>query len=656
MLASALHSSLANGSQRSNLCQSVPIPAGSRRACRGAGGGAWFERVAVMKHTFFRWVISGVLASGALSGVRPAAACGGFFCSQSQPVNQAAERIIFAKNNDGTVTAVIEIQYQGPAKNFSWLLPISSVPKDNQIAVASNVAFQRLQAATNPQYNLTTRVEGQCDEDRSFSPNSGVLSGSAGTGGASAGPQPSATGVTVEAAGIVGAFQWTVISLEASLPNPADSAVKWLREQGYDVPPGAPGLLGPYLADGMYLLALRLVKGADAGSIRPLVLTYQATKPMIPIKLTAVAANENMGVLTWVLGESQAIPQNYYGLELNEARINWFNAASNYNDVVTAAANDAGGQGFVTEYAQPSANLKDVVWSAGEESSWQDFRKQSFIAPNDLFLAARDRFGFMDGFWDVVAKYATSPSGAPTDWLRNCYPCQASLDPAQFLAGIDADVIQPVRLVQQLIDAHPQVTRLYTTLSAAEMTVDPLFAFNADLAPVNNIHTAERIIECAPGFYQNEAPWRIELPKGGVVRGGPAQIGTWPDFISTGPANRRILRQAESGSGKMLEDNTSQIVAAVASYSAALPKPEPRAPVSGGTGGTGGTASMSGGGQPVAAGATTSSGSTGVEDNDSVPSNGCSASGTRGAGGFGLSLFLGLALALRWRRTASEKL
>ena len=29
-------------------------------------------------------------------------------------------------------------------------------------------------------------------------------------------------------------------------------------------------------------------------------------------------------------------------LELNEARINWFNASSNYNSVVTEAANDAG--------------------------------------------------------------------------------------------------------------------------------------------------------------------------------------------------------------------------------------------------------------------------------------------------------------------------
>src|SRR3954462_3619968 len=102
----------------------------------------------------------GALLAGALTPAT-AAACGGFFCDQAQPVNQAAEGIIFAQNDDGTVTAVIQIKYQGPSKNFSWLLPISSVPKsDADIGVASDLAFQRLQGATNPSYSLTTTTEG----------------------------------------------------------------------------------------------------------------------------------------------------------------------------------------------------------------------------------------------------------------------------------------------------------------------------------------------------------------------------------------------------------------------------------------------------------------------------------------------------------------
>ena len=106
---------------------------------------------------------AGAIALTALTvSASPARACGGFFCSQSQPVNQAAERIIFAQNGDGTVTAVIQILYEGPSENFSWLLPIASVPQGDDIAVASDLAFARLQQATNPSYNLTTRIEGEC--------------------------------------------------------------------------------------------------------------------------------------------------------------------------------------------------------------------------------------------------------------------------------------------------------------------------------------------------------------------------------------------------------------------------------------------------------------------------------------------------------------
>ena len=54
----------------------------------------------------------------------PAQACGGLFCSASAPVNQAAERIIFSKNADQTVTAVVQIQYQGPSEEFAWVLPV----------------------------------------------------------------------------------------------------------------------------------------------------------------------------------------------------------------------------------------------------------------------------------------------------------------------------------------------------------------------------------------------------------------------------------------------------------------------------------------------------------------------------------------------------
>ena len=113
---------------------------------------------------------AGLLAACAsLLQPAPAAACGGFFCSQSAPVNQQAERIIFSDNGDGTVAAVIQILYSGPSERFAWVLPVSGAP---DVGVSSNVAFQRLQQQTNPTYQLNRIIEGSCASDFRGGPSS----------------------------------------------------------------------------------------------------------------------------------------------------------------------------------------------------------------------------------------------------------------------------------------------------------------------------------------------------------------------------------------------------------------------------------------------------------------------------------------------------
>jgi len=588
----------------------------------------------------------GALLAGALTPAT-AAACGGFFCDQAQPVNQAAEGIIFAQNDNGTVTAVIQIKYQGPSKNFSWLLPISSVPKsDADIGVASDVAFQRLQAATNPSYTLTTRVEGTCQQGDDGVFGSAGASAASGEGGEGGGA--TAGGVTVEASGVVGAFDWTVLSVDKTLSDPAQVAVTWLAENGYDVPSSAPKLLASYLEQGLYLLALRLTKGASVGSIRPIIINYQGSEPSIPVKLTAVAANDDMGVLTYVLGKSRAIPQNYLSLELNEARINWFNASSNYNSVVIDAANDAGGQGFVTEFSGASSALESQIWTNSDAERWSYYATTP-LTNAKFFNGVTLDFGSYDGFWDATRAAVTPPTGVTFEKLQACPSCYmntVSFNQADYVAALNKNVFQPIQRVQDLITAHPQLTRMYTTLSADEMTLDPLFDFNADLPSVSNVHSAERVIECNPNVTFSQAPWHIELPQGGVLRGSGAQVSTWPMELAQLPPNRRIMRAGLSGPGKVLEDNSGEIKEALAAYNAGLPMPV----AEGGSGGTPDNVAQ-GGTSNSAAGDTSAEGGDHSTPSSSASSDsgGCNIAG----GGDPASAFVAasaLALALLRRR------
>jgi hypothetical protein len=518
------------------------------------------------------------LGAVTLAASQPASACGGFFCSQAQPVNQAAERIIFSDNGDGTLTAIIQIQYEGPSENFSWVLPVSTALEPGQLAVASDLAFTRLQAATNPQFNLTTTVEGTC---RGSGALNAAADGAARPVAETCSDNPllaqcgSAGGVVdVESSGVVGAFEYTVISVEAGVADPAAPARDWLTANGYDVTPEGAALLGPYLADGMHLLALRLTKGSDVGSIRPIQITYPASAPMIPIKLTAVAANQDMGVMTWTLGGSRGVPFNYNALELNEARINWFNAASNYGQVVNEAADAAGGQGFVTEFAGPSAQLADVVWPSSEEADWQGVKGAVYASFNDLFQAVYQRYQGYNGFWDAVRRNVTLPEQVAFEDFKlcpGCYGDDIEFKPTEFLAAIDTEVLEPIRGVQKLIDRAPYATRLYSTLSAAEMTVDPLFVFNADLPDVNNVHSATRVTECNPSVYEYQANWHIEFPQGGVIRGTPEDVGQWPDVVAEQPANYQVLQLARSGEGEVVADNAEAIDGLLANYNESVP-------------------------------------------------------------------------------------
>jgi hypothetical protein len=510
---------------------------------------------------------------------RQAEACGGFFCSQQQPVNQAAERIIFADNGDGTITAVIQIQYQGPSENFSWLLPISTVPEDGDLGVASNLAFSRLQAATNPQYNLNTRVEGTCRSTSAFngavaaSPNAAAPRETCDDNALLAGCEGADNGVTVAASGVVGAFDWTVLSVDPAVADPAVPALTWLTDNGYDVTPEGAALVGPYLAEGMKLLALRLTKGSDTGSIRPIKLTYPAAAPMIPIKLTAVAANRDMGVMTWALSSARAVPFNYNALELNEARINWFNAASNYGDVVNEAANDAGGQGFVTEFAGPSTLLTDVVWTQFEDDNWRAMRAATYSTFEQMFQALYGNYQGFDGFWDAMRRSVELDEGLSFEDFQlcpECYADQVSFSPSELFAAVEADVIEPLRSVQTLLDAAPYTTRLYSTLSAEEMTVDPVFVFNPDLPDVNNIHRTDRVIECDDDVYEWEAPWRIDFPQGTTIRGTARDVGVWPLAVDEQPANFQVLLLANSGQGEVVADNSERISEMLGTYNSSV--------------------------------------------------------------------------------------
>jgi uncharacterized membrane protein YgcG len=602
------------------------------------------------------------LGAGLLAALpaAPAQACGGLFCSAATPVNQAAERIIFAYDKPNKqVTAVVEILYQGPSEKFAWVLPVPGIPK---VGVSTSAVLDRLQAFTNPTYSIQRSWGDQCGGGRG-------TGGSGGSGGFAVpgGPSAPAAGsnmspVSVLAAGTVGPYDYEVIMVNQMNSDPAMVAIEWLTAHGYDVGALGPDVLRPYLRDNLNLLAFKLSKNKMTGSIRPVMLTYNSDHPMIPIRPTAVAANDDMGILVWVLGSGRAVPTNYKTLELNEAVLDWFNPATVYNDVVSAAADEAGGQGFVTEQAQPTAtsNTADSLYQ--ERLQVEQFRNQADArTPADLIVSVIDTFSTfagqsfggpfgsrpsggmrvsLDGVADVLAKHLKLMEAdvtvdqfiaSPRCYLAqfrqpNVFYCEGKPAPAKavditgfnkvaFLTDVEAMIIQPIESTAQLFRTHRYMTRFYTTMSARDMTLDPDFDLNPSLPDVSNQHTlALKYLDSCPGDVSGR--WEATLQSGTVVKG---QDSTWPFNVKDQrmPVNRRVTQLAASGAGMVVKDNTATINSVM----------------------SGGPAPVGGAGGPGAGGSSGQSSSSG----------GCSFGGGAAGGGLGL-LLVGMFVLLNRRR------
>jgi hypothetical protein len=152
------------------------------------------------------------------------------------------------------------------------------------------------------------------------------------------------------------------------------------------------------------------------------------------------------------------------------------------------------------------------------------------------------------------------------------------------------------------------------------------------------VHTATRFIECNPNIDQFEANWRIELPQGGIVRGRPEDVGTWPDAANDQPPNLRVLQLSNVGAGVVLADNRTQIDAQLTQYNDSVM-----------TGAAGAAGSAGVGGSAGAGGSAAAVNSGGARIEDGGCSFGVGLPSSRLVGWGSTALLLGL-IGLRTRR------
>ena len=466
---------------------------------------------------------------------RAARACGGFFCSQV-PVDQTGEQIIFsvAPNH---VTAHIQINYSGSASDFAWVVPVQAKP---EISLGSRSVFQSVGSLTQPQFNLDW---------------AGAGAACAAVPRATAGGSPTADhGVTVIDASEVGPYQ--TVTLES---HDSQQLLTWLDDNGFSQPAEALPLIEHYVQLNMLFVALRLKQSATVGEIQPVVLDMATQDPCVPLILTRIAAQPDMPVQVFVLGAARAVPDNWFQVWPDLARINWLQFGSNYRQVVTDAINQAAGHGFVTEFAGSSALMKEVIWKPGR----YDTTALRTITDPAALLQALLTAGFpRDATMQaLLRKWIPMPASVSDrgiteqQFYNNLGTYRADLDAvgfvldaAGFAAELDERVVMPLRQAQAMFDAQPYLTRMLSTVSPAEMTRDPLFVLNAELPDVSNVHLAKAFGMCqSDGTISNLL---LQLEDGRVLGiDGDVRLysGNTPWPYAAGPAARRVELVGSTG-------------------------------------------------------------------------------------------------------------
>jgi hypothetical protein len=456
-------------------------------------------------------------------------ACGGFFCSTA-PVVQAGEEIVYALEDDGSLTMSVRLAYQGSDPDFAWLLPLPAPP---ELSLGSDALFVQLRAATAPLFLTDVRTDGTCRPEPTCVTREGEVARapvSFGCGSSSA-PSTGWTGDYVDAGqradtgrvsgwdaggrsdGGVDVFSEGTVGPYDTVVLGAANAVEvldWLTAHDYQVPGGSEDTLDAYAARGHVFIALRLSTSATTSQIAPIVMHLPVEAPCLPLRLTAISTVPDLPITAWFLGRARVVPTNYSVVPPQYLDPRFWTESGFYGSETTRRIDALGGQAFTTEYAGATPALPLEVESLSDLAGM----------PTPEIVAALTERGYVrdPAFARIAASYVTVPAGQTLFGYLNCVAVAVddtdvaycgetgSIDAGGLALALEREIAEPRRHAQSMIDAHPYVTRMFTTMSAAEMTLDPEFRADEALGDVAAVNRSTVITRCDSNHYLSEAP------------------------------------------------------------------------------------------------------------------------------------------------------
>jgi hypothetical protein len=297
-------------------------------------------------------VMAAALGLAALAVPTDAVACGGFFCS-TVPVEQNAERILFeldptANGGVGQVTAVVEVTYAGDADDFSWVIPVPSLPENPELDVAPGSIMTLFESATVPQIIPPPVI---CTSPGAFPPARGA--------GGLANESDASFGDDDDGVDVVDLPQVGPYAPQRITSDDPQALIEWLRENGYIITEAMEPIVEDYVKQDFDFLGMKLAPEAGVAQIQPIVIRYPGQEPMVPLALTSVASEPEMAVLVFIASDTRWESGNFANLQVDVEDVQWDprTVTNNYYPLLSWMIDQNDGRAFITEYAGPTSEI-----------------------------------------------------------------------------------------------------------------------------------------------------------------------------------------------------------------------------------------------------------------------------------------------------------
>ncbi|MEH2060423.1 MAG: DUF2330 domain-containing protein [Nostoc sp.] len=260
---------------------------------------------------FFRLLTPLLLAIVAVLCFAPAAwaFCGFYVAKADTKLYNKASQVAIARDGERTVLTMAN-DFQGEVKDFAIVIPVPTVLQKEQVHVTEPKIIERLDAFSAPR--LVEYFDSDpCAPIGNTDWVGAVPAPAAARSEAGSARSDRSLGVTVEARFNVGEYDIVILSAKES-----GGLETWLKRSGYKIPRGAKQLLQPYIRSSMkfFVAKVNLDKFEQSGYqfLRPLQISYQSPKFMLPIRLGMINATTEQDLIVYILSpQGQAEITNY---------------------------------------------------------------------------------------------------------------------------------------------------------------------------------------------------------------------------------------------------------------------------------------------------------------------------------------------------------